>query len=206
MPQIDISDTVYKRLEQHAIGFDTPEQVIIRLLNLTEGAITSKPELVFAPEDDKAFKSAFILSGHAEIALYYNSGKREVIHWEAKRFNDDSNLRANLWSGHLRNWKNKGIVKAELAALPRETSDPEDETRQTRLIAHAINLKYEELDEVHGMFEVHQHRTNDDMLVGYYVEFDRDTPQALLDKISGLSGHTVDLSINLFDKHYYEEP
>lgn len=78
---------------------------------------------------------------------------------------------------------------------------------QTRLIAHAINLKYEELDEVHGLFEVHEHRTNDDMLVSYYVEFDRDTPQALLNKVSGLSGYTVDLSVNLFDKPYYgEEP
>ncbi|EKN3342808.1 hypothetical protein ACQ8YR_002631 [Yersinia enterocolitica] len=205
MPQITISDAVYKRLEQHATGFDTPEQVILRLLNLAEGTSTSKPELVFSPIDDKAFKSAFLASGHAEIALYYNSGKRDVLRWEAKRFSDDSNLRANLWSGHLRNWKDKGIIKAEFSALPRETSDPEDETIQTRIIAHAINLKYEELDEVHGLFEVHERRTNDDMLVGYYVEFDRDTPQELLGKVSGLSGHTVDLSVNLFDNPYYDE-
>ncbi|WP_434462143.1 hypothetical protein ACMV5L_01550 [Serratia plymuthica] len=205
MQQIILSDAVYKRLEQLAIGFDTPEQVILRLLNLAEGKSTAKPELVFSPDDDKAFKSAFLASGHAEIALYYNSGKRDVIRWEAKRFNENSNLRANLWSGHLRNWKDKGIIKAEFTALPRETSDPEDETMRTRLIAHAINLTYQELDEVHGLFEVHEHRTNDDMLVGYYVEFDHDTPQTLLDKVSGLSGYTVNLSINIFARPYYDE-
>jgi len=205
MPQITLSDAVYKRLEQHATGFDTPEQVISRLLNFAEGASHSKPELSFCPEDDKEFKAAFIASGHAEVVLYYNSGKRDVIHWEAKRFNEDSNLRANLWSGYLRNWKDKGIIKAELTALPRETRDPEDETMRTRMIAHAINLKYDELDEIQGLFEVHEQTTNDDMLVGYYVEFDRDTPEALLEKISGLSGHTVDLSVNIFDTPDYDE-
>lgn len=199
MPQITLSDEVYKRLEQHAIGFDTPEQVIVRLIDLAEGTSTSKPELIFTPSDDNDFKSDFLASGHAEVTLYFNTGKREIIHWEAKRFNANSNLRANLWSGYLRNWKDKGIIKAELNVLPRETSHPEDDTRNTRLLAHELDLKYEELCEIEGLYEVHPQTTSDDMLVGYYIEFDKETPQTLLKKIPKLQGLTAYLSVNLFD-------
>jgi len=43
------------------------------------------------------------------------------------------------------------------------------------------------------------------MFIGYYVEFDRDTLETLLEKISGFSGHTVDLNVNIFDTPDYDE-
>jgi len=54
--------------------------------------------------------------------------------------------------------------------------------------------------------DVHPHTTNDDMLISYYVEFDRDTPETLLEKISGLSGYAIHLSAIIFDISYnYEQ-
>lgn len=128
---ISISDDVYGRLEALAVGFDTPERVIERLLDSVEESGSkstgNKPALTFVP-DEPAFKNELIARKKAQVVLHLKNGDRDVIHWNASRFQPSSNLRANLWSGILRNWKDKGIVSAELSVLPQGINHPDDNT------------------------------------------------------------------------------
>lgn len=114
---INISTETFQRLEAQVVGFDNPESVIKRLLDEVEGKVYVKPTIRFDPEDEAQFKKQLLLSKKAEITLIKRDGTREIIHWNAIRFSEQSNLRANLWSGYLRGWKNKKIIKAELVIL-----------------------------------------------------------------------------------------
>lgn len=122
-PVIRISDELYNKLEKLAVGFDTPTAVIERLVNIHGNVDVSqekwagskalkKPELVFYPSEDE-FKFQLIEKKVASVVLYMKDGSSESLEWRANRFSSDSNLRANLWSGYLRGWEEKGIVKAE---------------------------------------------------------------------------------------------
>lgn len=115
--KIEISNETYERLGKLVIGFDSPENVISRLLDQAEGKTIQKPELFFEPKNEDEFKARLLETKEAEITLYKNDGSREILHWNAHRFKPESNLRANLWSGQLRGWPEKGIVKAELTVL-----------------------------------------------------------------------------------------
>lgn len=105
--QIEISDSTYNRLEKLAEGFDTPDTVISRLLDSVEGTVESKPEIVLCPSDEEHFKRLLLRDQLAEVAIYKSDMSREVSQWVAKRFTESSNLKANLWSGYLRDWKKK---------------------------------------------------------------------------------------------------
>ncbi|MCO7091960.1 hypothetical protein [Vibrio cholerae] len=139
---ISISDDVFRRLEGLAVGFDTPERVIERLLDLVEESGSksseSKPSLTFVP-DEAAFKNELIARKKAQVVLHLKNGERDVIHWNASRFQPSSNLRANLWSGILRNWKDKGIISAELSVLPRGHNHPDDNTDLLIAIAGEVH-------------------------------------------------------------------
>lgn len=127
---IRISDELYKRLELHASGFDTPSNVIERVLNSYEG-ITSvkesssdvdevltpsnKLEIVYFPNTEEAFKEQFLVSKKAYIKFFYTSGETEIKEWNAGDFKETSKVAGNLRSGYLRGWKDKGIFKAEVA-------------------------------------------------------------------------------------------
>lgn len=144
---ITISEETYQKLANLAIGFDTPDNVIQRLLN-SVGSLdilddSSKPKLIFVP-NEASFKNELISKRRAEVILYFKDGSRDVIQWNASKFQYSSNLRANLWSGILRNWKEKGIISAEFSVLqiPRDYDfDPE----LLILIANDLHWKVEEV-------------------------------------------------------------
>jgi hypothetical protein len=69
--------------------------------------------LVFHPADEKQFLKQLIERKAAWVKIDYQDGSSETIPWHASRMKPTSNLRANIWSGQLRDWKAKGIVKAE---------------------------------------------------------------------------------------------
>ncbi len=117
MKIIELNDEIFKRLESKAIGFDTPEMVIKRLLDEVDGQPQNRPEIIFEPSDEVLFKKKLIEKQKAKIVLYKTDGSNEVINWNAKKFNENSNLRANLWSGYLRDWKEKNIIKAQLSII-----------------------------------------------------------------------------------------
>lgn len=189
---IQISDETYSRLEKFAVGFDTPEAVIIRLLDQIEGKPESKPSLSFYPQDEVEFKQQLLDTKEAEVVIYKVDGSREINHWKANRLSNSSNLRGNLWSGPLRNWKDKGIQKVDLSVLPKSLNIPGDETATTKALAVEFQLTYDEMDSL--TYEIDSNSSNDDLVYNYIIQFDDSNDPSTLAKIDGLSEH---LSINV---------
>ncbi len=129
---IRISDDLYKRLESHAAGFDTPSNVIETILNAYENVNpdlntsseaadipifkpAAKLEITYFAESEVDFKRQLLISKKAYIKLHYTNDTSEIKEWNAARFGESSSVDGNLRSGHLRGWKERGIFKAELA-------------------------------------------------------------------------------------------
>jgi hypothetical protein len=126
---IRIPETLYKRLENYAQGFDTPANVIERILNYYEsncseaaeikqepqkGTIDqpSRLEIIYHPEGVDVFKKELLENKQAFIRLFKVDGTTETKVWNASEFKPDSDVKNNLQSGYLRGWKTKGIYKA----------------------------------------------------------------------------------------------
>jgi len=129
---IRIPQVLYERLENHAYGFDTPANVIEKILNFyetncgeeieateekTEIPIESPNELeiIYHPGGESIFKKALLENKKAFIRLYKVDGTTEIKIWNASKFSPHSDVNGNLRSGYLRGWKNKGIYKAVIA-------------------------------------------------------------------------------------------
>jgi hypothetical protein len=180
---IELTSTTFSRLEQLAVGFDTPETVIIRLLDANEGKTDNKPELTFFPSDEIQFKRQLISSKEAEVVLYKHNYPREILHWNASRLSETSNLRGNLWSGMLRGWKKKGITKADLSVLPQGLNEPGDKTGQTKALALALQLTFNEMNRL--KYALTESESNG-VVQHYVVQFDESNDKDLLTKIEGL--------------------
>ena len=129
---IRISDTLYKRLEAHASGFDTPSNVIETILNVYEERNPNfKPhidaqdllevepaislEISYYGGSEEDFKQLLLENKKAYIKLYYTNDTTEIKEWKAFRFSASSSVDGNLRSGYLRGWRERGIFKAELS-------------------------------------------------------------------------------------------
>lgn len=122
MPVIRIPESLYQRLSAHAEGFDTPANVLERLLDQIEGVSSGveitggnesmRPELHFSPSED-IFRKGLVEGKTGQVVLHYADGSKKEKPWHASRFTERSNLRANIWSGLLRGWEEKQIVSAE---------------------------------------------------------------------------------------------
>ncbi|MCS6161872.1 hypothetical protein [Shewanella baltica] len=194
---ISISDDVFRRLEGLAVGFDTPERVIERLLDLVEESGSksseSKPSLTFVP-DEAAFKNKLIARKKAQVVLHLKNGERDVIHWNASRFQPSSNLRANLWSGILRNWKDKGIVSAELSVLPQGINEPGDNTELLIAVAGEVNWTLDEVEEY--FVDCDLVSSDDDHPYYYLATFSEDTPDELKEIARLNSSNQLHLDLN----------
>lgn len=131
--QIMVSSELYARLASHAKGFDTPTNVIERILDFYEAyqkcsdekefekpkgnsAVTSYSiEVAFFPGGEEVFKKALLEKKLAWVKLYKTDGTSVVKLWKAHDFKEESDLMGNLRSGYLRGWRHKGICRAELA-------------------------------------------------------------------------------------------
>ncbi len=126
---VRIPTQLYDRLAEHAKGFDSPANVIKRLLNYYEdhenivSTRSMKPEhspsnnleILLYPEDEKKFKELLLVNKKAFVRLYKTDEHHETKEWIASRFSETSNLIGNLRSGPLRGWKEKGIYKTVIA-------------------------------------------------------------------------------------------
>ncbi|SFG77370.1 hypothetical protein [Neptunomonas qingdaonensis] len=181
---IEISATTYSRLEALAEGFDTPESVIIRLLDKMDGNTDTKPTLAFYPSDEQQFKLRLIETKEAEVVIYKVDGSREISRWKANRLSESSNLRGNLWSGFLRGWRGKGIKSVELTILPKALNVPNDDIAQRKALALSLGLTY---DEICGLdYEVSENTGDDGLLYNYIIQFSEDCNRDTLAKIDGL--------------------
>lgn len=172
--KIEISQETFQRLEKLAVGFDTPDAVIQRLLDLKDGKKEVKPELVFWPADENKFKSELIQKKEAEVVIYKSDETREVNTWKANRFAPNSSLRGNIWSGPLRGWKEKGIVKAELNILPSDTYYPDgddDGINLTKAIANHFGITFDEASGIE-IAEKDTNESNDGLVYEYIWKID----------------------------------
>lgn len=198
MPKsIIVSDEIYSQLEKLAIGFDTPERVIARLIDGASSAggdlLELRPDLTFIP-NEAVFKNELLKHKRAQVVLRLTNGDRDVVHWNASRLKGSSNLRANLWSGILRNWKEKGIISAEFSVLSMEGVE---QSYAQFLIALANELNWT-IDEVENYFIEHELISSDDGHPYYYLATFQENTPAVLKSIGGLnsSNHRhLDLNI-----------
>ncbi len=133
---ISISAELYKRLEAHATGFDTPTNVIEKILEFYENNHDSAPkttdvkiitptpprslhlEVIFHPSSEAEFKELLLAKRVAWIKIYKVDNSVETKMWKAQSFTEQSDVMGNLRSGYLRGWREKGICKAILAINP----------------------------------------------------------------------------------------
>ncbi|MEP2651003.1 MAG: hypothetical protein ABJH06_03330 [Paraglaciecola sp.] len=112
---IEITKELFERLANIAQGFESPNDVIERVLNSSQlSSKASKPELSFIPSEEE-FRQQLLIGKYAWKKFEYIDGTLKLEPWLASRFSVKSNLRANLWSGALRDWQSKGIKKLTLS-------------------------------------------------------------------------------------------
>ncbi|MDR0529474.1 MAG: hypothetical protein LBG69_07705 [Zoogloeaceae bacterium] len=109
-PVCDIPDFVQNPRIDLAELLGNQPLLILQPTHLPEQS-PRKPELIFKPSED-AIKQQLIRGGVVYVTLYKKDGSEEHKEWKGNNFIEKSNLRGNIWSGYLRNWEQKGIVKA----------------------------------------------------------------------------------------------
>ena len=195
---IELTQTTFARLEQLAEGFDTPEAVIIRLLDNIDGRTETKPTLHFDPSDESEFKLRLIESKEAEVVIYKNDETREIVRWKANRLSESSNLRGNLWSGLLRGWKSKRIKSVELSILPQGINLPDDDTEQRKSLAQELRLTFNEISQLD--YDISENSSNDGLVYNYIVQFDENCDKEILARIEGLDNHLwINVSSSVLD-------
>ncbi len=131
-PVIRIPGNLHQRLEKHAVGFDTPANVIERLLDIIEGiepmdrteSVVLKNNktlpIKLDPEDVGVFKDLLVEKKKANIKIIYNDGRTETKSWNASRFTEKSNVFGNLRSRpDFRNgvWQDLGIEEVVVSII-----------------------------------------------------------------------------------------
>lgn len=133
---VRIPTNLYERLGMHAKGFDTPANVIEKLLNFYEEQegtettaisgtaceessslkeVPTSLKITYYPSDERSFKQLLLQTKKAYLLLHKVDGTTEFKEWNATNFDSSSDVNGNLRSGYLRGWKNKGIYKAEIS-------------------------------------------------------------------------------------------
>ncbi len=130
---IRIPESLFIRLAAYAVGFDTPANVIEKVLDYYEtknADLKSDPasqdhgidmisasnlKVQFHPKDPGEFKKHLLQNKCAYLKLHKTDGSIEFRKWNANKLTEKSDLNANLRSGYLRGWQRKGIICAEIA-------------------------------------------------------------------------------------------
>lgn len=126
---IEIPVALYQRLGSHAEGFEDPASVIERILDSYEDKqgiettasvedvveLQASLDVVYYPTDEESFKQLLLQKKVAYLLLHKLDGSKVIKEWNAINFTDRSSVNGNLRSGYLRDWKKKGIVKAEIS-------------------------------------------------------------------------------------------
>jgi hypothetical protein len=75
--------------------------------------VLSKPILEFVPNESE-FKKRLLEKHFAKRTIFYKNGGEKKEEWDASNLNESSDLRGNIFSGPLRDWEKKEIIKVIL--------------------------------------------------------------------------------------------
>lgn len=187
MIEIKINRSTFKRLESLAVGFDTPDAVINRLIDEVQGRPEKKPTISFNPKVESEFKQKLLDQRIAEVCIHFTDSTKQFFEWNAKKLTATSNLKANLWSGFLRDWKSRGITSISLTVLERPIDS------ELLRLAHALGLSYEEALVV----KPKSHKESDT----HYLIWFENKDMSILDKIS----HKLNNDLNVYLPSYMLE-
>lgn len=198
--KIEIEEKTFKRLGNLAVGFDTPDAVINRLIDKVEDKKDVKPILSFTPTDEKNFIRLLVRDKIAEVVLYKSDGSRTISEWRANKLTEQSNLRGNLWSGFLRGWKEKEIISAEFRIYPKpSTMDEKGDFERTKVLALELGLTFEEMLSLDGDYEIDENASADGLVYDYVIRFFDTCDQSIISKVNGLDNHNqVRVSSSVF--------
>jgi hypothetical protein len=121
----------------------------------------------------------------AEVVLYKSDGTRAINYWNANKLTTNSNLRGNIWSGLLRNWKAKGVVSANFTVNPSHKNNPEFERDQ--ILASELGLTFSEINEIDEDYELTKYIDNDGRVYDYEIRFFDNVDPKILVHINGLN-------------------
>ena len=95
---------------------EPPSTIMAKRIRMNPSEST-RLEIVYYPvNDENHFKRLLLKHKFADIKLSKTDGTSEIRHWNATaRLNETSSVSHNLRSGCLRDWRTKGICKAELS-------------------------------------------------------------------------------------------
>lgn len=87
-------------------------------IQATSKSVKCTTQLIFSPADEVEFKQELIKRKKAKFILTYDSGAIKESVWDAKDFDESSNLRGNIQSRPFwRSKKQEGLVKVEVIIL-----------------------------------------------------------------------------------------
>ena len=113
---IEVPAELYTRLGKLASNFETPAELIEKLINayeLRNSPEFSNLEIIYLLNDsEEEFKIKFLERDVAYIKIFYTDGSKEEKVWHKRTFSKESSVQGNLRTGVLRGWKKKGICKA----------------------------------------------------------------------------------------------
>ena len=75
----------------------------------------SSLKIIYYPSNEQDFKEALLQTKKAYVLCHITDGTTTFNEWNASNFKTESNLKGNLYSGYLRDWKEKGIFKVEIS-------------------------------------------------------------------------------------------
>lgn len=108
---MDIDEEMLEAIDYIARVFGISFNTVEYLWDNADLLKTPILELEFVP-NEMEFRKNLLEKHIAKRIIYYEDGKQEEKEWKASKFNESSNLRNNIFTGPLRNWKKKGIIKA----------------------------------------------------------------------------------------------
>lgn len=117
----DIADTFKFLCKDCHVRYDNNQTKEIKHLNTVasspiNGRDEGRVDVTFIPKNEALFKVLLIANQRAYVTLHRIDGSVDPPkEWIAGRFGEQSNLRGNIFSGYLRDWKQKGITKAVFA-------------------------------------------------------------------------------------------
>lgn len=84
-------------------------------------------KIIYYPYDEVSFKQDLLKTQKAYVLLHKTDGNRESYVWSAKNIKPSSSINNNLRSGYVRDWRDRGIFKAEVSTnindLPQFSKD-----------------------------------------------------------------------------------